>query len=97
MRVIRIDPETQTIEDLQISPTLEGFQALLDEGYIVGHYVVPMTIPDHMCYVNEEGIRKGLKTWHFAGCVIWGPMIILGASEHDARVSLEQVRPHVKF
>lgn len=96
MRVIYIDPDKQTITEQEIEAAFEEYQRLVG-GYVAPIWVVPAYLDDHVGLVEEEGIRKKLRIWHFGPVHIWGPMIILGHHDKPATVSIEQVKPFVTF
>jgi len=101
MRIIIINPETQTIEEANIRYTLKNLQAIVGGLIQSGH----MFSPTEEVYVNEEGLFGDRSYWfHIKGAhqPFVGKGFIVGIDSEKAdfvstKMTVAKVRSLVSF
>jgi len=100
---ILIDPEKQTIEEVDVTNTLHGLYTILDVEMIEGTYA----FPEHVGYVDEEGLIKSDEVYIFKfhndnyDATVAGRCILTGIDEDgeniDHNLDIEDVEKAVSF
>ncbi len=79
LKAVLIDPETETVQDVEIEHSLEALQKAVD-GYIE----TVSFIQGHVMIVNEEGMfRPDFKSFETLTGHIRGPALIVGMGNSD--------------
>jgi len=79
LKAVLINPETETVQDVEIEHSLEALQKAVDG------YIETVSFPQgHVMIVNEEGtFRPNFKTFEILGAIIHGPALTVGMGSSD--------------
>ena len=101
IRMVVINPETKTITEVMMEPTLSNYYATICCQLVEASYPRGLAAKDSFFYIDEEGRLSDNYYFTFEGQEYAGTAIIIGGmfdeEESETTVTVEEVEKQVEW